>query len=114
MFNGDFRSYYENGQIAAEGNFKDGKPWNGIMKFYREDGTVKLEQNYKEGLLLDQRRFSYEWCLRRCITMMVNWQHESPYKDGKRHGISKTYKQDGKIVELGWNQGEMTGYAKFL
>jgi len=111
MLNGDFRSYYENGQIAMEGNFKDGQPWDGMIRSYREDGTLIMEQNYKEGLLLGKNGLP--------MTGVVQiyyddgkLQDECPYKDGKRHGISKSYKKDGTILELGWNQGQTTGYYK--
>ena len=50
---GVVKGYYENGNLRAEGNFKDGK-LEGLGKEYYENGNLKEEVNFKgdkqEGL----------------------------------------------------------------
>ena len=45
---GNWTSYYENGQIKKEGNFKDGKE-DGKWTYYYENGQIKEEVNFKNG-----------------------------------------------------------------
>ena len=40
--------FYENGQLAIEGNFQNGKE-SGVIKEYFENGDIKAEKNYNEG-----------------------------------------------------------------
>jgi antitoxin component YwqK of YwqJK toxin-antitoxin module len=46
--NGYNSFYYENGQLASEGNFKNGKP-EGLWKSYYSDGDLKSEGYKSEG-----------------------------------------------------------------
>ena len=41
-------TYYENGQIQEEGNYKDGKE-DGKYTWYYENGQIMEEGNYKDG-----------------------------------------------------------------
>ena len=41
-------SYYENGQIKYEGNYKDGKK-DGKYTWWYENGQKQSEGNYKDG-----------------------------------------------------------------
>ena len=45
---GKEQSYYEDGKIKTETNWKDGKP-DGLWKEWHENGQLKKEVNYKEG-----------------------------------------------------------------
>jgi antitoxin component YwqK of YwqJK toxin-antitoxin module len=40
--------FYENGQLAIEGNFANGKE-SGLIKEYHENGDLKAEKNYEDG-----------------------------------------------------------------
>ncbi len=50
-------SYFPNGKIDYEGNFKNGKE-HGKWIYYYEDGQKKFEENYKNGL---EDGKQYEW-----------------------------------------------------
>lgn len=45
---GVVKGYYENGNLRAEGNFKDGK-LEGLGKSYYDNGNLKAEVNFKDG-----------------------------------------------------------------
>jgi len=47
------KSYYENGAIESEHNYKDSLK-DGEFKFYREDGTLAECGNYRDGYLYGQ------------------------------------------------------------
>ena len=40
--------YYDNGQVAIEGNFQNGKE-SGVIKEFHENGDIKAEKNYADG-----------------------------------------------------------------
>ncbi len=46
------RLWYKNGQLKFEGNFKDGKK-DGLWRWWSEDGQLKWEQNWKDGKRID-------------------------------------------------------------
>ena len=46
---GHYRQYYDNGKIAIEGQFKDGKK-EGIWTQYDEKGEANLEKYYEKGV----------------------------------------------------------------
>ena len=46
---GKWLLYYENGQIAVEAEYKEGKKWNGTFVDYYENGQIRSEENYKDG-----------------------------------------------------------------
>ena len=58
-FTGIIKSYYENGNLESEGNFKDGK-LNGLSKVYYENGNLKREDNYKDDKLEGLYKGYYE------------------------------------------------------
>jgi len=47
---GPQKYFYENGQLAIEGEFANGKE-NGVIKEYYENGDIKAEKNYADGLV---------------------------------------------------------------
>jgi len=49
---GKLTSYYENGQIKSETNFKDGKIEDGKWTYYKEDGSINYVEEYKDGRLV--------------------------------------------------------------
>ena len=48
--NGSVKDYYENGQLKAELNYKNGK-LDGLEKEYHQNGQLYIEENYKDGKL---------------------------------------------------------------
>ena len=55
-FDGLVKSYYENGQLEGEQVYKDGKG-DGVGKFYRQDGTIRSEQVWKDGQLVEEKAY---------------------------------------------------------
>ena len=52
MFDGKLKNWYENGQLANEGNFKDDKS-EAIGKSGYENGQFKEKREYKDGKRID-------------------------------------------------------------
>ena len=95
-------SYYENGQIEKEGNYKDG--WkDDKYTYYNEDGSLKGEGIHKDGEIWDGLIVSY----------YENGQikEEGNYKDGDRDGYKEyKYYEDGQIKGEGnFKDGELDG-----
>ena len=72
--NGEWLSYYENGQLKEKVNFKEGKP-DGLWEWYHIDGQLFIKINHKDG--------KYDG--------LSQWYYQSGqlwsvgnYKDGKR------------------------------
>lgn len=70
---GKIKSYYENGNLKEEGNFKDGKA-EGLVKGFYENGNLEREENYKDGKLEGLTKIYYE---------NGNLKFEVNFKDGK-------------------------------
>ena len=88
--NGVHKEYYENGQLKAEMNYKDGK-LDGDKKKYYENGQLKTEMTYKDGKLEGAIRKYY-------ISGQVLL--ETIYEDGKIAGEGKEFYENGKIRYL--------------
>jgi antitoxin component YwqK of YwqJK toxin-antitoxin module len=90
---GKWTTYYENGQIKEEGNFKDGR-WvrkDGKFISYYENGQIEKEGNFTDGKLDGKYTFYYE-----------NGQIkvERNFKDGKEDGKWTYYNEDGSIKKV--------------
>ena len=86
---GEHLSYYENGQLKWEGNYKDGK-LDGEWLHYYENGEVKEKSNYKDGTREGEESWYYE---------NGQLKGKSNYKDGKEDGESSEYREDGQLKE---------------
>ena len=73
-FTGIIKSYYENGNLESEGNFKDGK-LEGLSKLYYENGILQIEVSYKNGKIDGIMRNYYK---------NGDLIAEHYYKDGKK------------------------------
>ena len=56
LFDGPFKSYYENGQIQVEVNFKDGV-YEGFCFVYWKNGNVQIVSKYENGVLIDYNTY---------------------------------------------------------
>lgn len=81
--------YHSNGEIASEGTMRNGKP-DGYWKTYHENGVIKSEGNRVDFELDGTWKFYDE---NGDIILEIS------YKQGKRHGIRKTYREDELIIE---------------
>ena len=99
---GVVKSYYENGNLEAEGNFKDGK-LEGLGKEYYENGNLKGEKNYKDGKLEGLSKAYYD---------NGNLKAEVNFKDDKPEGLFKVYYENGNLgVEINFKDGKaVSGY----
>lgn len=87
---GEFKTYYKNGQLKTEGNYKDGKK-DGLEKYYYENGQLEAEMNWSPSL----RNENYSW----------------------QTGSFKEYYENGKLKEQGnfTREGIKTGrWTKYL
>ena len=66
--------YYDNGQLEAEFNFKDGE-YDGLSKEWYLNGQLKSEKNFKDGAL---DGLSKNWH----SNGKLRW--ETTYKDGEQ------------------------------
>ena len=84
-------SYYENGQIREEGNYKDGKEHGKYTSWY-ENGQIMVESNLKDGKIDGKRTVWYE-----------NGQkaYEWNFKDGDVVGKYIEWYENGQIKEEG-------------
>ena len=53
---GKYTSYYENGQIYDEGNYKDGKK-NGQSSWYNEYGQITTKIFYDDGKPIEIKEY---------------------------------------------------------
>ena len=120
---GLFRTWYENGQLKEEGNFKDNKT-DGLWKEYTENGQLKKEINYKDGKLDEsktEKDNSIDSKLRihfdelEDVGIVTHYKGspfsgigygfdeeekleiENTFRDGLRNGITKTFHKDGTL-----------------
>ena len=80
--------YHPNGEISSEGTMRNGKP-DGYWKTYSDSGILVSEGNRKDFELDSTWKFYDE---EGNLKMLIN------YREGKKHGIRKTYRDD-EIVE---------------
>ena len=100
---GKIKSYYENGNLKAEGNFKDGKA-EGVAKVYHENGSLKSEISYKNG----QRQIT------KIYYPNGNIFSETTFKNDKAEGESKTYRDNGKLLsEINFKNDKLEGLGKY-
>jgi antitoxin component YwqK of YwqJK toxin-antitoxin module len=84
-----YKTWHENGRIATETNYKDGKK-NGLYRGWHRNGNLATEANYKNGIL----------------NGLYRWWHEnghllkdSTYKDGILDGLYKTWRENGQFLK---------------
>jgi antitoxin component YwqK of YwqJK toxin-antitoxin module len=106
------KEYWENGQLAGEGNYKDDEK-EGSWKFYDENGSLDMEGNFKEGILVGLCKEYYE---NGQLKMETNYKDDSEhfvksyyengqlesegnFKNYKEEGLWKFYNEDGSLKE---------------
>ena len=87
-FTGIIKSYYDNGNLEFEVNYKDGKK-EGLFKRYYENGNLKSEGNFKDGKLEGLSKLYYE---------NGNLESEGNFKDDKQEGLFKVYYENGYLM----------------
>jgi len=87
-----FKEYYLDGQLKAEGSYKNGS-LNNTYTAYHNNGNKELECSYANGLLEGVYKLYYE---RGSIKSEVN------YTEGLENGLYKYYHKNGQIKLVGW------------
>jgi len=105
---GEFKSYYDNGQLKLLQNYKNGIK-HGVHKSYSDIGDLIYLRNYLNGKLDGLEIEKVGWGMTR------DWYLDSIYwKNGEQHGIKKSYRlknalsnSDERIlmVEEHWKNG---------
>jgi antitoxin component YwqK of YwqJK toxin-antitoxin module len=97
---GDWKEFYETGQLRSKGRYKDNKrtgPWI----FYYEDGKVEQEGTYRDG----KPDGNWKWTHRNGQT----WREEV-FFEGMEEGLAVEYSDSGTVVAKGeYLSGEREG-----
>ena len=95
--------FYDNGVLAYDGNWKDGK-MDGKGKFFSVDGKICYDGNWENGKKNGKgKSFSVDGK----ICYDGNWEN------GKKNGKGKYFYNNGKICYDGnWKDGKMDGKGK--
>ncbi|WP_181882443.1 toxin-antitoxin system YwqK family antitoxin [Helicobacter didelphidarum] len=101
--NGVVKEYHENGNLAYEVEFKNGKV-QGVEKTYHTNGKLRFHVSYKNGKKNGVEKVYGE---------NGKLSMETPYKNNKRDGIEKSYYVDGDIMqETSYKYGKKNGVEK--
>ena len=98
---GVVKTYYEDGQLKSEENFKNGG-YDGLQKWYYEDGLLSVEENYKDNQLEGTLKYYWYNGKIRC---------EGDYNAG--NGTKKCYTSDGILDEEVIDKDDITTIKKY-
>jgi len=101
---GNYKTYYQNGQVKSDENYKNGIKV-GICKYYYENGKLQFEEKFNDSGEPDGMFNSY----------LNNGQLESSYtyRNGERHGLFKEYNENGSLREEGkYEYGRRIHYSQ--
>lgn len=122
---GEWKYYFDNGQINRKVIFKDGKP-NGAWEVYRADGTLQAKRGFKDGIR-DGEWISYDDSGKKPLVeehyakglQDGTWKTWYPsgqlrtqitFKNGKRDGTSSEWNDKGQlVVEAHWTDDKLNG-----
>ncbi|RAK66831.1 toxin-antitoxin system YwqK family antitoxin [Hymenobacter edaphi] len=98
--NGTVKSYYANGQLAAEETYRNGQ-FDGTCKLYHSNGQLLRETTLRDGLSTGpQREYGADGKL----------LADEAYAHGEKHGRSRYFRPDGSLLrEESWRSGEQSG-----
>ena len=85
QLHGEYKEFYENGQLGIVSNYKNGK-LEGEYKHFRENGVLDFEANYKDGKREGEYKTYYE---NGNLAMTCN------YENDKREGICVRFNPNG-------------------
>lgn len=102
-FNGQWKDYYPDGKVKAEGTYVDSKR-TGIWKFYNSQSKVEQIGSYSNGRPDGLWKWYYE---------NGSVLREEEYFQGERDGVYTEYSPDGDIIAQGqYTDGEKNGFWK--
>ena len=90
---GEWKTYYSNGQVAKiENYFND--TLNGQISYFDEKGKIKGKTFYNMGVKVDSSKMYFP----NGQANMEEWKDSS----GKTQGLFKLYYQDGQLSQIGY------------
>jgi|GEM_PF-5829304 len=91
------------GRLVKKDSFSKGLLHGTSREFY-PDGSAKFEWDYQGGLKLSYRQFFPSGSLKL----------EVSYKDGKAHGVSRAYAEEGRLInEFTYDQGVLVSRKSY-
>lgn len=101
--NGVIKTYYDDGSLMDEINYKDGIRHGEMVSYYR-NGVMRSKLNYLNG---QKHGKSYQYYKDGKLNMEID------YENGKRNGFGKWYFTSGELYELTpYVNGEIDGLKK--
>ncbi len=96
LLNGRVVRWHENGQLACEGRFKNGKR-DGVDRGWHENGQLSWECRYKNGVLYGVVRGWH-------TNGQLSW--ECRYKNGVLDGVVRVWHENGQLdYEINYKNG---------
>lgn len=119
--NGDYVSYYENGEKASEGKVINGQKSSGIWTSYYDNGQKKSEEKLGEGTFFrdkaknelvnfwsrDGEQLVEKGSGQVIYTEKDGLKHEGSYKNGYKSGTWTIYKEGEKVYEEVFKHGRL-------
>ncbi len=101
---GEWKEYYESGQLRAIGNYVDGKR-DGLWKFSYENDSLEQMGAYLKGKPVGAWKWFYP---------DGSTRREESYKNGLEDGLMKEYSDNGKVMAEGnYVDGKQDGDWKY-
>lgn len=103
-YNGQWKDYYPDGKIKAEGQYTDNRR-TGVWKFYNEEGNLEQTGSFNNG----RPDGLWKWYYNNGSIL-----REEEYYQGQRDGSCTEYSITGEIIAQGqYADGERNGEWKF-
>jgi histidinol-phosphate aminotransferase len=103
-YHGEFKLYWQNGNLRYEWYYKNGKRADGVSKGWYPDGTLSSESTYKDGEII-KRCFWYETGIK---------IKEENHKNGEYNGLYARWDKNGqKEWEKFYKDGELVSFTYF-
>lgn len=129
--NGRYTTYYSNGQLSREQEYKDGKE-HGYLRTYEQDGSIKWDCYYEDGKMHGQQTQLFISNMHGYYVKTSNYEHgllvgdysevyqngeikeKGQYdKNGKKTGVWEKREEDGLIIDQSeYKNGERNGKRK--
>ncbi len=103
---GQYKVYYPDSVLKAEGAIKDGKLF-GLWRSYYKSGNIKVSANYEQGKVDGITTFYYD-------TKELKKKAEAVYEDNELNGVYREFFENGtRKATLNFEEGKLDGDAEF-
>lgn len=128
--NGTFREYHENGKLAAEINYKDGK-LHGILRKWYDNGQLHDSSYFKNGEPVGysvsyyrngKKNYENYWSEAHKLDSISRFWYdngkignEGYYQNGKLHGEWRMYYKNGRLESIiNYDRGDKQGKSIYF